>query len=118
MVQIKYEDLSDIPEKVKYELIDVYSINPTEEQIKNICNYIIYYYNNPDLMQNLSDESRDFYEKFTSILAINLENKKDSSSSSSENANEKTYRLAGFSNIMLLSSITIIIALIIIIILM
>ena len=113
-IKIKYDDLGDIPKLVKDELQEVYGINTTDEGIHNICDGIIYYFYNSDKMTLLPEIDRQFFEKFTHILANRLDNKKDSSSSGSENGNEKTYRLAGFSNIILLSIIAIVIALIVI----
>ncbi len=114
MQEIEYKNLGDIPQKVKLELIDIYNLNPTELQIKNICNYIIYYYNNPDKMQLLPDENRDFYEKFTSMLALQLEN--NIGNSSGENGNEKSYKYGsnGFSNIILISIVMIILVLVVV----
>lgn len=106
--EISYNDLEDIPELVEAELVDIYKVEASKEQLYEIGNNVIKYYKNPDSMNNLPTEERTFYEKFVSMLATKIELKKGKS-----NAPVLKYNSNGFINIILISIITIILGFII-----
>lgn len=109
--EISYDDLEDIPDLIEAELL-TYNVDVNEGQIKEIGNNIIKYYKNPDKMTGLPERERTFYEEFVSILAEKLDLKKKQNQ-----ANQMKLEYdnnSGFSTILLVTILTLIIGVIII----
>lgn len=103
---INYDDLEDIPNLVEAELATL-GVNVNQEQLREIGKNIINYYKNPDQMIYLDEETRKFYEKFVSMLSNNIELK-------NENQMNLSYSpSSGFSTILIITILTIIIGAII-----
>lgn len=108
--EITFNDLEDIPELIEAELAQKYYRTITKEELNKIKTNIIQYYKNPDLMINLEEKERVFYEKFVSILSNKIEARKSKSSQIQYTYEEKN---GGFLNIIFISIIVIILVLII-----
>lgn len=111
--EITFDDLEDIPDLVEAELSEKYDRKLSQEELNKIKQNIIKYYKNPDLMINLPEDEREFYEKFVGMLSNKIEAKKQSTQ-----VNQMSYKPddnKGFENIMLLSIILVVLAIVAII---
>ena len=90
--EITFNDLEDIPELIEAELAQKYYRTITKEELNKIQENIIKYYKNPDLMVNLEEKERAFYEKFVSILSNKIEAKKSNSTQMQYKYEEKNVK--------------------------
>lgn len=103
----EFNEFEDIPDIINAEGIEPAKREEVAENLKK-------YYKNPDAMLSLAPLEREYYEKLVGILSEKIELKKENKQVMTLK-NPYTYNKWGFSNIVLLSIIAIVLAIVVLI---